>query len=315
MNYDVYLCLAFPLLALPLAQIAKRWLHPRHGTYLMTFAAVVLATASCAALGVLILGAVARIDIGSDPGPVAHRSNLLDALTAPPIAGVAAIGLGAATLAAVVFITCRARSLVRSYTHAASFAGDERLVVTPDANADAYAVPGRPGRIVLTGGMLRVLEPVDLDVLLAHEHAHLNHRHHVYATLARLAATANPLVRPLARAVDLSIERWADEEAATAAGSRRTVAAAISKASIASNRIAHPGRSAVNLGVVPSDRSQLRRAGPIPRRVAALLEPAPRSSALAALGGLSMVAVSAFLALEAASDLNDLLAFVPGALT
>ena len=45
-------------------------------------------------------------------------------------------------------------------------------MVVPDGTADAYAVPGWPGRIVVTAGMLDALNPDERRVLLAHERAH-----------------------------------------------------------------------------------------------------------------------------------------------
>ncbi|PYC65838.1 M56 family peptidase, partial [Streptomyces tateyamensis] len=36
-------------------------------------------------------------------------------------------------------------------------AGEHPLAVLDDDRADAYALPGRPGRIVVTAGMLRAL--------------------------------------------------------------------------------------------------------------------------------------------------------------
>ncbi|MGW7378006.1 SpoIIE family protein phosphatase [Streptomyces sp. NPDC054794] len=47
-----------------------------------------------------------------------------------------------------------------------------------DEQPDAYALLGRPGRIVVTSGMLRALPAEERAVLLAHEQAHLAHGHH-----------------------------------------------------------------------------------------------------------------------------------------
>nr|WP_223186357.1 M56 family metallopeptidase [Streptomyces sp. CBMA29] len=98
----------------------------------------------------------------------------------------------------------------------------------------AYTIPGRHRRIVVSTGMLRSLSAVQRRALLAHETSHLRHRHHRYVQLARLAAAANPLVRPVSRAVDLAVERWADENAAVEVGDRRTVAHALAAAALAS---------------------------------------------------------------------------------
>jgi len=69
--------------------------------------------------------------------------------------------------------------------------------------------------------------------LLAHEGAHLRHHHHLYTQLARLAAAANPLLRPLARVIAEGTERWADEVAAAEVGSRRLAARGLARAALA----------------------------------------------------------------------------------
>jgi Zn-dependent protease with chaperone function len=70
-------------------------------------------------------------------------------------------------------------------------------VVTADAAADAYTLPGWPCRIVITQGMLDALAGPERDVLLAHERAHARNSHYLFTSAARLAAAANPLLRPV----------------------------------------------------------------------------------------------------------------------
>jgi hypothetical protein len=105
------------------------------------------------------------------------------------------------------------------------------------------------------------------------------------------------------------VERWADEAAADAVGDRHQVAAAVARAAIAArHNPAHPGL-AVALGIVFSRSGGLPPggSGPVPRRVAALLEPAPRTSLPALTAALALVAVAGICALEAANSLQDLL--------
>lgn len=83
----------------------------------------------------------------------------------------------------------------------------------------------------------------------------------------QLAARANPFLRPLRTAVAYSAERWADEDAAAAVGSRRVVARAIGRAALVSRGA--PGVTFAGLAAP----------GPVPRRVAALLGPAPAAGA------------------------------------
>ncbi len=57
-------------------------------------------------------------------------------------------------------------------------------------------------------------------MLLAHERAHARNSHYLFTSAARLAAAANPLLRPVAAEVGYAIERWADERAAAETGDR-----------------------------------------------------------------------------------------------
>ena len=125
-------------------------------------------------------------------------------------------------------------------------------MVTDDEAADAYTLPGLPCRIVITAGMLRALTGPERQVLLAHERAHASGVHYLFTTAARLAAAANPLLRPVASAVGYSVERWADERAAAVTGDRELAARAIARAALAATA-APPrpaGRAASALGAV-----------------------------------------------------------------
>lgn len=309
MRVFVYLTLAFPLASAPLARLALSRLHPRHATWLLSLAAVVLAATSCGALGLLAIAALVRIPALAHLAHLSHRVIAGSDSTSGAIATVAGTLFGAALLATVTFATTRARSLAAAFGHARALPGGANLVITRDEAADAYTVPGHPGRIVVSTAMLDALDAPGRRALLAHEHAHLDARHYLYTTVARLAAAANPLVRPLAGAVDYTVERWADEHAAHTLGDRRQVATAIATAAIAAKH-PRPRRSpALALGAVLSRTSGPRRdgAGPIPRRVAALLDPTPRTSLPALATGIAIVALAAFCALEAANDLQDLL--------
>jgi Zn-dependent protease with chaperone function len=107
------------------------------------------------------------------------------------------------------------------------------LVVVEDEHPDAYALPGLGGRVVVSTAMMRALPADERRVLIAHEQAHLSHRHYLYVQLAELAAAANPLLRPLAAAVHAGVERWADEAAAADVGDRHLVARALARAGLA----------------------------------------------------------------------------------
>jgi Zn-dependent protease with chaperone function len=322
MRVLILLSLLFPLAAGPLARAVSTRVEPRLATWLMAAGALLLAATSCGALGLLVLSELVRMPVLARLG---HWSSTIVAGGGLPggwTSLAAGILLGAALLAAASFAVRRGRALADASRHARDLPGRGELVVTGDAAADAYAVPGRPGRIVVSTGMLGVLDEVGRAALLAHERAHLSGRHHWFTGVARLAAAANPLVRPLANAVEYTVERWADETAAAAVGDRRLVARAIASAALAS-KATRPHRDVfASLGAVLSGpaasvrRRILRRAadplsaaGPVPRRVAALLAPAPRAGLPALAFSLVFLGLTALCALGAADHLQDLLSF------
>ncbi|NLU67821.1 M56 family metallopeptidase [Streptomyces sp. HNM0574] len=154
---------------------------------------------------------------------------------------------------------------------------------------------GRAGRVVVSTGMLRSLAGDERRALIAHERAHLGARHHRFLLASQLAARANPLLRPLRDAVAYSAERWADEEAARAVGDRKVVARAVGKAALVS-------RGEAMAGVLA-----FASTGPVPRRVAALLEPTPPSRSwppALTRAGLAAFVAAAGTAASALSSLN-----------
>ena len=323
-------CLLFPLGAGPVSRIVIARIEPRLASWLLTGAALLLAGTSCGALGLLVLSPLVRMPWLARLG---HWSSTIVATAGLPggwTSLIAAIALGAALLAAGAFVVRRARALADVRRHAQALPGRGELVVTPDAAADAYAMPGRPGRIVVSTGMLNVLDDHGRAALLAHERAHLAGRHHWFTSAAHLAAAANPLVRPLASAVEYTVERWADESAASAVGNRQLVARAIASAAIAAKATKAEKARAGAFGMLGAAKDvlanrwwlfggtrsarrhdKLAGAGPVPRRVAALLAPAlSRRHGLPALAATSIflgaVAICAFLA---ADSLQDLISF------
>ena len=314
MRVSVYVTLFFPLAAAPLARLATARMHPRYATWLLSLAAVVLAGTSCGALGLLAIVALVRVPALAHLAHLSHRVIVGADPTSGAISVAAVILFGAALLATTSFAATRTRALLDAFTHARRLPGRQSLVITPDPTADAYTVPGKPGRIVVSAGMLEALDEPGRLALLAHEHAHLAGRHYLYTTASRLAAAANPLLRPLAGAVDYTVERWADEDAAHSVGDRHQVAAAIARAAIAAKRTGARRGPKVALGAVLGRSAlSLADAGPVPRRVAALLGPAPRTSLPALLAGTAVVALACVFALDAATDLHALLAFAHAA--
>jgi hypothetical protein len=163
---------------------------------------------------------------------------LRDRVPMPPAIGALAGAVAAVLLicaaAHVGQVLARSRRMSTAVAQLPPQAGD--LVVLDDRAAVAYALAGRYRRIVVSTGMLRLLSGAQRRALLAHEAAHLRYHHQAYVELGRLAATANPLMRPVSRAIELAVERWADEAAVRAVGDRNTVARAVGAAAIGRTR-------------------------------------------------------------------------------
>ncbi|MFF7752781.1 M56 family metallopeptidase [Streptomyces sp. NPDC007971] len=269
------------LLALPAALLARplaERVDPQVATWVLTGTAAVLSVASSAALalltftGLLRLPAVAAMGRWS-VGVLRQGTPAWDGL--PLLAGALLAALTARTLRT---LRRRTRALRTAAVETARLPeavalGGGDIVVLDDPAAEAFAVPGPAGRIVVSTGMLAALAPEERTVLIAHERAHLRDRHYLFVTAAHLAAAANPLLRPLARHVSYTVERWADERAAHATGDRRRVACAIGKAALAGRRFgagrSPHGSAALHATGTPATPSA------VPRRVAALLEPPP----------------------------------------
>jgi hypothetical protein len=319
MDVTVYLPLIAPAFAALAARPAADRLPPAVATWLLTAAALVLACSSSAVLGLLAFAALVRLPFVAQVGdlsvPVIGRSDAVPLAVAVAAAGAlipVAVTAGRAVLR-------RGAALAAAHRHARSLPGTGQIVVTEDAAADAYTVPGWPCRIVITQGMLSALSPREREVLIAHERAHAAGSHFLFTSAASLAAAANPLLRPVADQVCYTVERWADERAAARTGDRPLAARAIARAALAT-RAAPPDRAEAMtaLGMVASPAG-LRGAGPVPRRVAALLAPAlpsplsfpgdrrSRRPLLLMTAVLLLAALSAAAALDAAAGLHHLI--------
>jgi Zn-dependent protease with chaperone function len=269
-----YLTLLLPIPAVLAARPLAELLEPRAATWVLTMCALALAALSTAALGILAGAGVMRLSLAAWAG---HWSASTVRAGDPVTSGEAALAgllLVVAGYAAARMSWRRGRAVVAAGVEAACLPGPDQVVVVDDPDPDAYALPGLPGRIVVSTGMLQVLDDADREAMLAHERAHLTGHHYAFAAAAQLAAAANPLLRPMATAVGYTVERWADENAARACGDRRQVARAVGKAALAAKH--GPARRrlpAAALGLLGWRRDPMAKAGPVPRRVAALLAP------------------------------------------
>lgn len=119
----------------------------------------------------------------------------------------------------------------------------------------AYVLPGRNAATIISAGLLSRLSVTERCVVLAHEKAHADFRHDRYLTLARAAEALVPLIRPLTKRLEFSLERWADDSAATAlSGDRRLVAQTIAKVALLTTGTQSHGLAFVGLGEVARTR-------------------------------------------------------------
>lgn len=310
MRFAVYLPLLLPFAAALVARPVADRLPPRAAAWLLTVSAAVLAIGSTAALALIAVAGLLRLPLAASLGRYSlHRVQRAD--PAPvEIGGLALVLLAAAVCSSCFAAWRRACGIAEAVLTAADLPDDEGITVVEDEAADAYAVPGLPGRIVVSSGMLARLQPAERAVLIAHEQAHLRGHHYLFAAVARIAAAANPVLRPLEQIVNFSLERWADEAAGAATGSRDRAAVALGHAALAAASSSHPRTRRVPvgaLGIRGDGRRSSPKAGPVPRRVAALLAPAIPADVMPALliGGLVLAATVS--GLEAARDLHALI--------
>ncbi|HVX47277.1 MAG TPA: M56 family metallopeptidase [Mycobacteriales bacterium] len=237
MRIEVYLPFLVSVLFGASAPAVARRLPPAQGTWLLTIGSAVVAVSSALSLGLLAFTFLGRQPEIAELGHVGvgtfrrhdpvHVSVALSALVLIPILG----GLLIRTA------TQRVRALIAAYRICRGLpdAGTP-LVVDPDPGLAAYAVPGRPGRIVVSRSLLAALPAPERRALLAHERAHLDRHHHWHLTVVALAAGVDPLLGRLVAAARHATERWADEIAADAVGDRAIAATALARTSLLQTR-------------------------------------------------------------------------------
>jgi len=299
MILSVYVPLVLPALAVPVVRWLCARLPPAWASWLIVTSGLVLAACAMLVLTLLLIASLSLLGVFARLGhwsPAELRR--LDAVNLP-------IDLTAGALLAVFGVTTivvaarRLGALVVAHRMARHCRDGGDLTVVVDERPLAHALPGRPGRIVVSTSMLAVLAPAERRALLAHERAHLARRHHLFVAVVDVLGAANPLLRPLAGTIRFTTERWADEIAARQVGDRAVVARAVGKAALAGQ--VRPPRMALGAAV-----------GPVPRRVAALLSAPPvhrlRSVLVSPAGVctvvvLALVAGSVMFSVDAVGDL------------
>lgn len=255
------LVLPFALPALARRVLAR--LDPVTALRALTVCGLVSSGACVAALGALVLIGLLKLSLFAALGDLIHPLRTPSDLFVVPAATLAtgALSLGAWTLGHSAVRQARAFRAARTEADRRPAAGD--LCVVDSPHPDAYALPGRPHRIVVTTAMLRSLGPAEREALFAHERAHNAGGHHYFLAAAELAAHCHPALHAARATIRLAVERAADESAAATVGDRRLLARAIARAALARDT-EHSTRP---------DFAPAATTGPVPQRVAALLTP------------------------------------------
>lgn len=126
------------------------------------------------------------------------------AYATPGGAVVAGVGLAASGALLVRLVVVLARQALRTRRQARRQVDLALLVgrrlpglgalVVEDDHAAAFCVGGSRPTVVLTSTALQALDPDELRAVLAHERAHIAHRHHRLLTIASVLSTALPMV-------------------------------------------------------------------------------------------------------------------------
>lgn len=209
------------------------------------------------------------------------------------VAGIVSLALAIALPAAAlgsILRTLRRRRMLRAepYVGRHRTSNGVDLVVLPTDRLVAQAVAGRPPQIQVSQGLLDTFDDDLVQIIVRHELSHLRHRHDRYLLLSTGVRVWLGWVPPIRRTIDLlglSLEEWADDDAAWRRPERariRTILVALATADI--------GATAT---LIAPERTVLERLSS--------LEHAPTVSAVPGraliFGGATMVQIAAVLPL------------------
>lgn len=234
----------------------------------------IIATTTVAALiSAAVLTIVSATAIAFLLGP-AQRAQFVAWCRILPLHHEVGLAEGLGSILVLAWVTGNAGRILWARRAAGAGTAGRRLSVRASDRPFAYAVPGRPGCVVVSTGLLSALKPRERQVVFAHERAHLVARHDRHLLVAALADAIVPVLRPLTARLRLATERAADEEAVLAmGGDRRIVASAIAKAALSGDAYQRTALPAFGRNGVVARVSSLigPTPGPVQRRAGAVI--------------------------------------------
>jgi hypothetical protein len=242
MHAVVFAPVVLSLMVVALSRIGINRLAPRAAAWAVTVSAVAMAVTLAGAVVLIACPLPARVPFIASLGRWQPQSI---AATTPVPGWLSAVALIAGAVLAVRVVLELRRigqemaDLVAAQAELAGRGPGEVVVVdSPDPSAHAVSrTLTRRGRIVLTSGMLELLDGEERAAVVAHERSHLRHGHSVFVAAVRLSLALNPLLTPLRDDLHFALERWADDDAA-AVTHPSVVASAVAKAALSMRELA-----------------------------------------------------------------------------
>ncbi|MGH3752638.1 MAG: M56 family metallopeptidase [Pseudonocardiaceae bacterium] len=289
MTFSVYVPAALSLLLAVISRVVVARTAP---TRAAVFVVAAMLCASAATWGLVLLAATLLGNTSLVAEEASARGvQLQDPV--PKLIGVAAAVLLVFGAVRVVRVLRARRATTRELRAVCSSCGHGELAVVALDAPHAFAVPGRPGRILITRGLLTALDGDERRVVLAHERAHLQSRHHWLRAATEVCAAVNPVLIPVRESVAFLVERCADEHAAMVTGSRALVARTLTKAALAG------GDGGTTPGATRWPTALAFAGCGVSARVAALHSDPPRPEPLVPSGVLMLGVATAVAAVQA----------------
>jgi hypothetical protein len=260
-DHFVWSVAVVPLLVLTVGHLLVDRLRPDLAVRVFVWTTAATAVAAAVTLAGFAVKAVAEVPAVAVFGGWSHETVAADTARVPWVSWLSLVWCVAAGVEVARMVRRWRRARVAADRVAEAMPESGQVVVVPSGSADAFALPGRAPRVVVTTALRDLLDADRLAVVIAHERSHLDHRHHDLVWLTRLGAAIHPVLRPMVGRVEYLAERAADEAAAASVGDRRRVAEALSVAALHTSG-ARGLAGALHLG---------SRLGQVPRRVMALL--------------------------------------------